>query len=221
MSITGEEGRNRLLQECLTNLKGCAALIGEYLSEDERDDQINIIEQVARDYHEQNMKHKISKVAIKLTEEYFERENVVTTDIDEKYNENIKNSVAHVIQFEEDPNMREIIDALHNAKDIAETSQNPNESIVLTQVSQMPVDPITKTQIKDPCKNKVCGHVYEYNVIVSYIKSKKVKYLNCPYVGCANKNIQIADLIKDNQMALGIRNNQATGALETSVQEID
>ena len=39
------------------------------------------------------------------------------------------------------------------------------------------VDPITKGPLKDPVRNKYCGHIYGRATITEYIKSRKTKYV--------------------------------------------
>lgn len=52
-----------------------------------------------------------------------------------------------------------------------------------------------------PYKNKVCGHVYEHDAIMQYLRSKKA----CPMPGCSNQNVTKEQLEEDEEMRIKVR----------------
>lgn len=80
-----------------------------------------------------------------------------------------------------------------------ETSQSVMEDGMMVQdVLIVTIDPITKSMIKNPVRNKKCKHVYDKSSIVDAIQLKGLA--RCPYVGCSNKNVKLADLVEDREM---------------------
>ncbi|GJQ73690.1 putative SUMO transferase [Trypoxylus dichotomus] len=223
MGEVQNDRRAKIFQTCLGNLNECVELVGEYFMDDEKHSQLRIIEQLAKQYHEDRTKLDLSKAALKLTNDYFNSENNnQAINIDEVYNNSAKKCVNCIVPFAEHPDMKVIIDSLNNVSSVPGTSEKMNdECLVLTQSIQLLVDPITKTELQNPWKNKVCGHVYEYSTIMDYINSKKGKGLKCPYVGCANANIRKADLVEDRNLLIKIQNQRNTTVLQNSIQEID
>lgn len=65
------------------------------------------------------------------------------------------------------------------------------------------IDPVSKRQIINPVRNKICNHVYEEETVKGAIKmNSRVK---CPYLGCGNKKpMTINDLVKDDELRLKI-----------------
>lgn len=61
------------------------------------------------------------------------------------------------------------------------------------------IDPVSKKQILNPVKNKICKHVYEEGPIkASILASKRVR---CPYLGCGNKHhLQLDHLEVDDEL---------------------
>lgn len=70
--------------------------------------------------------------------------------------------------------------------------------------TQQYIDPISKTQILDPVRNKRCNHVYERSTIEAAIKLNK--RLRCAYMGCSNKfHVTLSDLEDDPQLKATLR----------------
>ncbi|KAK9685517.1 Zinc-finger of the MIZ type in Nse subunit [Popillia japonica] len=216
------EKRAKILQSCLSNLKDSIELIGQYFIDEERDSQLATIKQLAEKYHDDEAKYDVSRAALDRTDKYFNSENNdEMVNVDDIYSRNAKECVTCIVPFEAHSNMKDIISALRSADSMPGPSSDANNSIILTQVKQLPIDPITKTQLQNPWKNTICGHAYEYSVIINYIKSKKGK-AKCPYVGCTNGNVRKIDLIEDTNLSLKIQESQTnTSILQSSIEEID
>ncbi|XP_016963324.1 E3 SUMO-protein ligase NSE2-like isoform X2 [Drosophila biarmipes] len=59
-----------------------------------------------------------------------------------------------------------------------------------------PYDPWTKALIRNPVRNKMCGHIYDHEYVHGIIKNNIG--IRCPVAGCGNKvHIHPAHLIKD------------------------
>ncbi|KAH8420319.1 hypothetical protein KR009_009205, partial [Drosophila setifemur] len=57
-------------------------------------------------------------------------------------------------------------------------------------------DPWTKALMRNPLRNKMCGHIYEWNSVLPLIKDNIG--IMCPFMGCANKAyIQPGHLVED------------------------
>eukprot|EP00088_Acartia_fossae_P054006 TRINITY_DN6169_c0_g2_i3.p1 TRINITY_DN6169_c0_g2~~TRINITY_DN6169_c0_g2_i3.p1 ORF type:complete len:204 (+),score=12.50 TRINITY_DN6169_c0_g2_i3:40-651(+) len=75
-------------------------------------------------------------------------------------------------------------------------SKDDDLKIIKTRLNSL--DPITKKEIVNPWKNKYCGHVYEKETILAWIKSTRSrgKEVKCPYAGCTQRNLFIHHLVK-------------------------
>ena len=60
--------------------------------------------------------------------------------------------------------------------------------------------PITSQIFKKPYRNKVCGHVYEYDAILSHLRMKS----HCPVAGCVNSSVNLSQLEEDFDMKMKI-----------------
>ena len=61
--------------------------------------------------------------------------------------------------------------------------------------------PITGQIFKNPYKNKVCNHVYDYDAIISHLRLKN----QCPVPGCGNSYMNRAQLAEDLEMKMKVR----------------
>ncbi|XP_046960134.1 E3 SUMO-protein ligase NSE2-like [Vanessa cardui] len=65
-------------------------------------------------------------------------------------------------------------------------TQNFDESdLAITEAEERHTDPITLKPIENPVRNIICNHVYERDVIHSYMKQKSGA--KCPVVGCVSQ----------------------------------
>lgn len=62
------------------------------------------------------------------------------------------------------------------------------------------IDPITKQPLENPCRNKICKHVYGMNSVTEALRLNAG--MRCPIVGCANKKkVKLDDLVLDKELA--------------------
>lgn len=70
--------------------------------------------------------------------------------------------------------------------------------------------PITQMIFKRPMKNKVCHHVYSYEGITHYLRSKR----RCPVAGCRNENVTMQQLHECEETKLRVRRFESRAARE-------
>ncbi|KAK3601741.1 hypothetical protein CHS0354_016103 [Potamilus streckersoni] len=87
-----------------------------------------------------------------------------------------------------------------------------DEDIELTQQTISTRCPYTGSEMVVPMKNKLCGHNYEREGIVNYIKQRRKK-AKCPVSGCANeKPMELSDLEENKELKRYIeRKNRQAG----------
>jgi len=100
---------------------------------------------------------------------------------------------------------RSIESTLSNAEPEA---NNSDDDVVATEVSCnsafSPYDPWTKALIRNPVRNKMCGHIYDREYVHGLIKNNIG--IRCPVAGCANTvYIHPAHLIEDEAVRQKIR----------------
>lgn len=75
----------------------------------------------------------------------------------------------------------------------------PEEEILFENPQTHPKDPITRQNIKFAIKSNVCGHIYDKEVILNYFQQRKNKTVKCPQAGCANKKMNVEELVDDEE----------------------
>ncbi|XP_064092434.1 E3 SUMO-protein ligase NSE2-like [Macrobrachium nipponense] len=84
------------------------------------------------------------------------------------------------------------------------------EDLVATEEEVNIIDPITKTRMTEPVRNKICGHVYEKSSVLQMIRQKKRKGFRCPAMACANRSlINPQDLIDAPDVLRAIRQQES------------
>lgn len=112
-----------------------------------------------------------------------------------------------------DKSIMEVQEIQSQKKSLVFTQHGDDNSILASQQFSVPLDPLTKQPISNPCRNSVCHHVYEHDVIMEYIvsekKRSKKKMCKCPYIGCSNGNLKVQDIVKDRELKSQIENANA------------
>ncbi|XP_043922538.1 E3 SUMO-protein ligase NSE2 [Protopterus annectens] len=87
-----------------------------------------------------------------------------------------------------------------------------DEDVAVTQSQTNFICPITQVEMKNPVKNKVCGHIYEEEAIRKIIqrRQQQKKRVCCPTVGCDYSDMSLSDLVPDVALkkAIESRNKQ-------------
>ncbi|XP_033171643.1 E3 SUMO-protein ligase NSE2-like [Drosophila mauritiana] len=79
-------------------------------------------------------------------------------------------------------------------------------------------DPWSKALIKNPVRNKICGHVYERDSVMLIIKDNIG--IRCPVIGCANRSyIQPVHLVKDHDLQQKLQQRMSDAIEDESSSE--
>lgn len=102
-----------------------------------------------------------------------------------------------------------------------DSSLFPDEDIQADEVETVPLDPFTNKKIRNPVKNKTCGHVYDKRGVFAYIQSRTGTKTRprCPTIGCSNKHLRKEDLEEDDDMRRRIDRNRALNGEEDDSEE--
>eukprot|EP00050_Salpingoeca_kvevrii_P022335 m.124670 g.124670 ORF g.124670 m.124670 type:complete len:216 (+) comp9677_c2_seq1:448-1095(+) len=91
---------------------------------------------------------------------------------------------------------------LANAQTASDSAMPEDEDLVMSQVSESFVCPLTKTTLENPMRSKRCGHTFSHDAITSALK--KYKQMPCPVVGCG-QNLTLGDLTPDKALERRIK----------------
>ncbi|XP_032580765.1 E3 SUMO-protein ligase NSE2 isoform X2 [Drosophila sechellia] len=79
-------------------------------------------------------------------------------------------------------------------------------------------DPWSKALIKNPVRNKICGHVYDRDSVMLIIKDNIG--IRCPVLGCANRSyIQPVHLVKDHDLQQKLQQRMSNAIEDESSSE--
>lgn len=91
-------------------------------------------------------------------------------------------------------------EALHDLKSIIK----PSDDDIIADTSgdrTWPKDPISKMNIEEAVRNKVCRHLYDRASIQQYISGGRPrKRVPCPVAGCLNKDLKVEDVESDEEI---------------------
>ncbi|KAJ8950597.1 hypothetical protein NQ314_007822 [Rhamnusium bicolor] len=186
------ERHEQILDNCVASLKTWKQLIVDYLDGEDRDAELNKLEQVTKDYcHITNNFQKSVKVLQKVEEQLNDDEGS-PKDVDQLYKDNLENVPT---PSGEDYMANEFWQNIFSGRsDVMEVKQKENkldesqfeelgDSLLCSNVFTPPIDPISK----------------KYSMIVDYIKQQKRK-AKCPYIGCKSNHLAVTDLVIDAQL---------------------
>lgn len=197
-----EERQVELFNSCIDVLESCLDSVDKYSADEEKTTQNQYIKNVlTKQYCLIDLKFDKAMDAIKKTEEHLSGDNVdPQTDVAQIYKGFLENCadddyLTHPIWYrisKAEPNsVQEITEC--NAALANEEYEVLDDSLMCSQATGLPLDPITKMAIKNPCRNKKCGHIYDNDNIITYINRKKA--VSCPYVGCGNNRMRASDIV--------------------------
>ena len=179
-----------------------AAKLLETLDDDDKDEQMDVMRTIMKDYIKMEHEYNVSKQVLAKLKKGLEVENAdMDRDIDADYRTNLK------AELESNCLTEEKISADHrlrNLESIASGSGSTNEAsgdddVVMTDDTQVFIDPWTRKNITDPITNRKCGHTYEKTTVMKFLEkySKEKKKVKCAVVGCTINDIKKADLHTD------------------------
>ncbi|XP_050500252.1 E3 SUMO-protein ligase NSE2-like [Diabrotica virgifera virgifera] len=218
-----------VLEKVTKSLKLWKKLISDVCENDEtKQNQLNILETHVKEYSE--LEHNFnttSKAFQNLDEKLNSSEKI--EDIESLYQDCVDNvttgsSINHqksrVWQtiFKGNADVREVH---KKSKKLQDTQYDTiDESLLCSNVFVPPLDPISKTKVKNPYKSKKCGHIYEFDSIASYIRSQGKK-AKCPYIGCNSEQLRMTDLVRDNELQSQISQYEETHVSEEEEEDSD
>ncbi|KAG8441640.1 hypothetical protein GDO86_010718 [Hymenochirus boettgeri] len=148
--------------------------------------------------------HAVEKIVKKLKHEQAEHVPDLLGLVKEKYDalqrKNVEDDLKRserFVKFKEQ--VRDMRQQIQQNQEGDEGYVNVDEDIAVTQSQLNFTCPITQLEMKNPVKNKVCGHTYDKDAIENMIlaRHQKKKKATCPKVGCGHTNMQISDLVPD------------------------
>lgn len=213
------ERYSAILDKCIGSLTTWKKFIEENLRGSDKDTEIAKLKSLAQEYCTVDGNHKRSENAIQTVEECI-------TDPAQIYNVDALFKEKLEGQPIEDPTLNEIWGQLfQNDLSIQEIMpkkkkdhtqfEEIDDSLLCSSSFSAPVDPISKTIIRKPVRNKKCKHVYDSSSIYDYIRQSRNK-ARCPYVGCKNNKLVTSDFQEDRQLEEKITQYLATQENEAS-----
>lgn len=195
-----EEDQLELFNSCINSLESCIDTVKKY--SDDKAKQIKYLKEViTKEYCNIDLEYERSTEAFRKVEERLNKDDIDgSTDVlrlyenylgKEKKSDHLTHPVWYRIVKTERDDSLQILERTVNDVDDAEY-ENIDDSIMCSQTKAQAIDPLTKVAIKKPCKNKRCGHFYDFETISMHIKRKK-KAPTCPYLGCT-ETVRMSDL---------------------------
>lgn len=170
-------------------------LINKY-SEDDKQEKYQTIKDIAKGFISTTEEFQKCFEALEKTKNFFDNSEDKDVDVHEVYENNLE---EYESDFENNKLWKEICaltSAINEKSDMNKSCRNL--SIVRIEKEEIHCDPLTKKPIQKRCKNTKCGHVYDYNSISLYIKTRK-KSVRCPYIGCTNLSFSIKHIEVDEE----------------------
>lgn len=189
-----------LFNKCIDSLASTIDVINEYSNE--KDKQTKYLKEViTKDYCKIDLEYEKATNAIAKVEEELNNEDIdPSIDIAKLYEKHLQKEkncdyLTHPVWYriaKTEASVLEVTEANESGEENEEEYEEIDGSLLCSQAKSLSLDPLTKAAIKKPCKNKKCGHVYDYETISLHIKRRR-KASACPYVGC-NETVAMSDL---------------------------
>ncbi|KAF5295174.1 hypothetical protein FQR65_LT10562 [Abscondita terminalis] len=201
-------------------IQTCLEYVTKYSNK--ADQHKNVLQRNAKEYCEIDAEHTRCKDALNATYQYFQTKEDTTEEVQEVYNKYL--SEQEIDSYENHPIWQKLNETSNvtdeEQSEEGEDDENMFEEGIVPSQFEPPIDPITKRPIKDPCRNRKCHHVYEYDSIMDHLNNIKVNKgkPRCPYIGCTNKNMNVKGIIKDTELKQQIL-NYSSSQLEQSKEE--
>lgn len=117
------------------------------------------------------------------------------TDLyDQKLAENSAQSEAN---FEDNVRYKKLTQLLD---EFVEEEADDDLMTISNDEERIPIDPFSKTEIRNPVKNKTCGHVYDGDQLRKVLEGRGANQRQrCPIVGCSNRAVTLEDCAVDHK----------------------
>lgn len=197
-----DENQLTLFNTCIDNLASVIDVVNKY--SDEKDMQTKYLKEIiTKNYCLIDLEYERVTNAINNVREYLNQEDNPPADVGELFKSYLQKEkkadyLTHSVWYRIAKNERSVLKAMdvtENVSDHNEEYETIDDSLLCAkQNSQLSVDPITKSAVRRPCKNKRCGHLYDFDSIKLHIKRKKRAAATCPYLGCT-ETVKMDDLL--------------------------
>lgn len=225
---------SNVFNDCLYSLKHVRDLIEEHFDSEEKNAELARIQGLTKEYSLIEFDSKKSTIALEKVKDYLNEHELNTVNIsgniDDLYSEHLqKDTSGNLNDYKKSQSWKVVMLEVYD-NDVQEVQQAPETDLVEGDYEEMqdsifysntftpPVDPICKQIIKNPYKNKTCGHIYEHKSVLQYIKSMKQK-ARCPYIGCSNRNLHMGDVVPDHVLQQKIESYIQAQTQEESADE--
>lgn len=206
MELTNQNKRNNLFASCIKHFESTLDCVNKYSNN--RSAHISSLRGIAKEYSQLDIVYNRSRAAYIATDLYFQAKDDCIEESQKVFEKLLQKEPER--SYEDHPIWQAIgtvsDDGITPLAELASEIELSNRSIdeegIVPSQFEPPVDPITKKLIKNPCRNRICGHVYEYNSIVEHLKRIKLNKVKprCPYIGCTNTNMAKQSIIEDDML---------------------
>lgn len=204
--MADEYEQKQLFDSCINALESCMEFVEKYSDEADKRKQTEYLQTVvAKDYCNIDLNHQNSLQAIAATTNAFTA-NAINPNETAKtvYKKNLKkigddDYIAHPVWNRINRHNESVEEVAKENNDSNVEYEDVDGSMLCSQSKALQLDPLSKTAIKNPCRNKRCGHIYEYDTIMVYLQ-RKSKAVHCPYVGCGNVRMLKSQIVKDDEL---------------------
>lgn len=199
--MASNEKYNRALEKCLRSITIWKNMINDYVDDANKTVELEKLQKTVKTYCCIDNDYKKSQEVIDSVSNDLKNIEKLE-DIDAKLQEkmceqSIDNFTSNEIWdrfYSNDVFLRQ---SKPKKRDCSLNYEELDDSILCSNTFTPPIDPITKTIINKPVKNKICGHIYDYDSIYDYLRQSKNK-AKCPYIGCKNNKLRGGDFNEDN-----------------------
>lgn len=192
-----DEDQIALFNACIDSLASTIDVVDRYSTE--RDKQTKYLKEViTKDYCNIDLEYEKAMNAIRNVEERITGEDIdPSTDLKQLYEDFLQKEkstdyLTHPVWYRIAKTEKSVLEAMDASENEDEEYETIDGSLLCSQTKSLSVDPLTKSAIKKPCKNKKCGHLYDFDTISMHIKRRK-KASTCPYLGCT-ETVTMRDL---------------------------
>lgn len=176
---------DNVLNNAVGNLGTCTKLI-ETIDKSISDELTKRLENCVEEYCNIDIIHQSTKQALHKTQKYYAVEeydfNTPPNKTFDKYFKDINKENKTKI---ENHHLHDIYNTESKTTESTEAMEIGDDDIITMNQFVLPMDPISKEPIKNPVRNKQCGHIYDKDTITQMMARKKTR---CPYIGCPSKH---------------------------------
>ncbi|GAB6028471.1 hypothetical protein CHUAL_002630 [Chamberlinius hualienensis] len=179
------------------------------LEQDVKDDCFDAVKETMAGYATSHNKILLFKEAFKEIKSSMENVDTLPKDLDEKLSNFYEEKCQNIPAPESHSGYKTLISVLSEILSPdevnTETVNNDDSELVISETQTIPIDPITKLEVIEPVRSRLCHHKYDRTSITEFIQRRnKAK---CPMIGC--KEALTEDMLEiDDEVLLLINRKQ-------------